>query len=228
MIIDTGIELIMALIDGIVEALPTLIEKAPEIIIKLVTALIRNFPKIIEAGIQILEKLIEGVISGIGKLGDMAWDLITAIVDGLIDGISSIADVGKELVEGLWQGIKDTWKWLQDKCKELGDNLVDGFKGIFGIHSPSKVFENEIGKFLALGLGKGFEENLAKVYKQMKTAVDFETQKLSTNISTNANVGRILNANISLDQGDIIMDSEKVGQVITPVVTRTLRGAGAY
>lgn len=73
---------------------------------------------------------------------------------------------------------------------------------------------------------KLFDSDL--LLKRLESAVTSETQRLSTSISTTANVGRVLSANIQLNQGNIIMDGEKVGQVITPVVTRTLRGAGAY
>lgn len=54
-----GIELIFALADGIIEALPILIEKAPEIIEKLFDAIVRNFPKIVDAGIRLIGKLAE-------------------------------------------------------------------------------------------------------------------------------------------------------------------------
>lgn len=35
---------------------------------------------------------------------------------------------------------------------------MKGIKSFFGIASPSKLFENEIGKILALGLGEGFTD----------------------------------------------------------------------
>ena len=62
----------------------------------------------------------------------------------------------------------------------------------------------------------------------MKSAVDFETQKLSANLSTTATTNKTLTANITVNSSDIYMDSTKVGRAVTPVVTKTLRGAGAY
>ena len=128
----------------------------------------------------------------------------------------------------MWNGISNAAQWVWDKISGFCSGIVDKIKGFFGIHSPSKVFADEVGKFLALGLGEGFDDNLGKVYKQMKTAVDFETQKLSANLSTTATNNKMLTANITLQQGDIYMDSTKVGRAVTPVVTKTLRGAGAY
>ena len=81
---------------------------------------------------------------------------------------------------------------------------------------------------MALGLGEGFDDNLGKVYKNMQSAVDFETQKLSANLSTTATNNKLFTANILMKPSDIYLDSTKVGRAVTPAVTKTLRGAGAY
>lgn len=137
-------------------------------------------------------------------------------------------NIGKNIVEGIWNGISGAGQWLWSKISGFCSNIVSSIKDFFGIHSPSKVFNQEIGKYLALGLGEGFDDNLGKVYKQMKAAVDFETQKLSANLSTTATVGKTLTANINLNPGDIYMDSAKVGRIITPHVTENLRMGGAH
>ena len=186
MLIDAAIQLILGLADGLINALPILIEKVPEIIRKLVTALIKNAPKILEAGKQLIVKLVEGVRSVLGKLGQMAGTIIQTIWDGLKSLPSKMLEVGKNLIQGIWNGISNAVGWLWDKISGFCSGIVDKIKGFFGIHSPSKVFADEVGKFLALGLGEGFNDNLGKVYKNMQSAVDFETQKLSANLSTTA------------------------------------------
>lgn len=157
-----------------------------------------------------------------------ALDLVNNIINTIIELPGKVLDIGKNIVQGLWNGITGAGKWLKDKISGFASGIIDGFKSAFGIHSPSKVFNREIGKYLALGLGEGFNDNIAKVYKQMKTAVDFETQKLATNLSTTANVNRSLNATITVEGSDIYMDSTKVGRAVTPTITKTLKGAGAY
>lgn len=228
MLVDAAIQLILGLADGLINALPILIEKAPEIIMKLVTALIKNAPKILEAGVQLIVKLVEGVGSVLGKLGQMAGTIIQTIWDGLKSLPSKMLEVGKNLIQGIWNGISNAVGWLWDKISGFCSGIVDKIKGFFGIHSPSKVFADEVGKFLALGLGEGFDDNLGKVYKNMQSAVDFETQKLSANLSTTATNNKLFTANILMKPSDIYLDSTKVGRALTPAVTKTLRGAGAY
>lgn len=179
-----------------------------------------------------LKNTINNVINFGRDLGSKAREAGQNMVNNVINTITElpgkVLDIGKNIVQGLWNGITGAGNWLKDKISGFASGIIDGFKSVFKIHSPSLVMNKEIGKYLALGLGEGFNDNLSKVYRQMKTAVDFETQKLSTNLSTTANVNRSLNATIKVEGGDIYMDSTKVGRVVTPVISKTLRGAGAY
>ena len=48
----------------------------------------------------------------------------------------------------------------------------------FGIHSPSKVFRDEIGRMLALGVGEGFADEMKAVRDDMQDEIptDFSTE----------------------------------------------------
>ena len=164
----------------------------------------------------------------VNKGKEAAQNLVNNIVDTIQNLPSKLAEIGKNLVQGLWNGITSAGNWLKDKISSFAGGIIDGFKSTFGIHSPSKVMNKEIGRYLALGLGEGFNNNIKSVYSKMKSAVDFETQKLSASLSTTATTNKTLTANITVNPSDIYMDSTKVGRAVTPAVTRRLRGAGAY
>ena len=209
LIIDAGIQLIIGLADGLIKALPDLIDKIPIIIDKLITAITDNLPKLVEMGITLIVKLAEGLIKAIpqlvskipqiiaslvkgitnyfGKMLDMGKQLLGKVKDGITNGISGMLDVGKNLVQGLWNGINNAKNWVLDKIKGFGKSILNGIKGIFGIHSPSTVFRDEIGKNLALGLGEGFEDEMQDVNKEMQKVLptDFD---LSSNINVSKNM----------------------------------------
>lgn len=227
LLVDAGIQLIIGLAEGLINALPTLIEKIPVIIEKLINAIVRNLPKIIQMGITLIVKLAEGLIKAIPQLVGKIPQIIGALVSGFGQFLSNMWDVGKNIVEGIWNGIKNAKDWLLGKVKEWCGNILNGIKAFFGIHSPSKVFRDEVGRYLALGVGEGFSDNISKVYKQMKAAVDFQTQKLSANLSTTASFNRVITANINVT-GDTYMDSTKVGRMAAPTVSKTLRIGGAF
>jgi phage-related protein len=133
---------------------------------------------------------IKNLPSNIGKIGSKIvhslWDAITGLSDWVVDkvkgfggkivsgvgkGIIGIASIGKNLVQGIWNGISDATSWIIDKIKGFGSAVLNGIKKIFGIHSPSTVFRDEIGKNLALGLGNGFTDTMKQVSSDMSGAI---------------------------------------------------------
>ena len=217
LIIDAGIELIIGLAEGLIEALPRLIEKIPVIIDKLVNAIVNNLPKILEMGITLTVELAKGLIKAIPQLLSKIPQIITSLVNGLKDGISKIKDVGKNLISGLWDGIKEKWEGLKNKVEDLGQGIVKKFKSVFGIHSPSKLFRDEIGKNLILGVGVAFEKDddlINKqisdfgddVYKKMQGAVNMETGKMTFS-STSGSISQILSSNATFD-GNFVVKAE--------------------
>lgn len=111
-----------------------------------------------------------------------AKDLVDAIVTGVMSLPEKLKDIGRQLVEGLWDGIKSAAGWLKDKVDDFAGGLVDDFKDVFGIHSPSRVMRDSVGKYLAQGVGEGFTEELPDIGKdavKMFTSINF-TPDIST------------------------------------------------
>lgn len=165
MIIDVALDLILALADGLIKALPKLIEKIPEIVIKLSDAIVRNAPKLTNAALQLIVTLGTGLIKAIPTLLQNIPKIITAVMKAFKTGSESMRAVGKNIVEGLWKGIINAKDWLLNKIKSFAHTITQGIKDFFGIHSPSKVMRDEVGKMIALGIAEGIEDNRTEVEK---------------------------------------------------------------
>ena len=136
--------------------------------------------------VQTIQKIGIWIVEMRNKANEGVSNIINSIINWFKELPGKIAEIGKNIIHGLWNGITGAGNWLKEKISNFASGIVDGFKSAFGIHSPSKVFNQEVGKFLALGLGEGFNDNINNVFKNMKSTVDFETQKLSANLSTQA------------------------------------------
>ena len=162
---ENGAEILGKITKGIEEKLPKMLEKAGDIITKLVKGLADNLPKIISAAGKIIGSLITGIVKALPSLIAKVPTIIAAIVKGLLSGLGSLVDVGLNLVKGLWNGIKGAKDWLLEKIKGFGQGILDGIKGFFGIHSPSKVMEEQVGMQLALGVAAGIDKGKGKAKK---------------------------------------------------------------
>ena len=136
--------------------------------------------------------------------------------------------IGTEILKGLWSGIQKQWGTLKRNIENLGDGIVKKFKSVFGIKSPSKVMKEQIGYNLATGIGAGFEDELDNVYRNMQNAINMEQEKLQANVETGKVFNSIQNSTpVSINViGDVEMDSQKVGRLVTPTVTRTIKNGG--
>lgn len=210
MLIDASIAIIMALAEGLITALPILIEKLPVIIDKLIVAITDNLPKLLEMGIILILKLAEGLLKAIpqliakiptiiaslisgfaslySKLTNVGIDLITKIRDGFVGKVTEFKDIGINMVKGLWEGIKNSTSWLLDKIKGFGADVMNGIKDFFGIHSPSTLMENQIGKNIGLGVASGITKSGSKIADALKEVVPTD---MDAALSYNANFSNL-------------------------------------
>ena len=216
-IIECGIQLLVALTEGIMNALPELISRLPEIIIKINSKLIELSPQLLSAALRIIMTIAQGLIKFIPEIISRIPKIIKSMVSAFKQGVSDFKNIGKNLLNGLWEGIKNTKDWLLNKIKGFAKTITNGIKSFFGIHSPSKLFRDEIGKNLILGVGVAFEKDddlIDKqisdfgddVYKKMQGAVNMETGKMAFS-GTTGSISQILSSNATFD-GNFVVKAE--------------------
>ena len=166
-ILNAGIDIIAALASGIGENLPALIPAAVDAIITVAEGLVDHVDEIIIAAGSLIAGLTQGLIEALPRLVVRLPEIIGAIVKGLLSGMASIGEVGSQLVHGLFDGISNAASWLYDKLRGWVSDVLGWVKGLFGIHSPSKVFANEIGKFIPPGIALGVEQAMPRAMRDM-------------------------------------------------------------
>lgn len=183
-IIEMGIQILLSLALGIAEALPDMIPTLVDTVIFIVETLLDNVDLLIDAALALILGLAKGLIKATPRLVAKIPQIIAAIVKALGNGIGSILNVGKNIVTGLWNGISNSLSWIKNKITGWVGNVMNFIKKLFGIHSPSTVMRDEVGKYLAQGLGVGFEDELSSVYSDMQHAIDLEQGKIQANLQT--------------------------------------------
>lgn len=122
-----------------------------------------------------LLKTIQNVISWgsdmVSRGRQAALDLFNAIVNKVKEIPGQMFSIGSNIVSGIWNGISNSIGWITNKVKEFAGSILNGIKSALGIHSPSKVFEEQVGKNMALGVGEGFKNAMNSVQRQMQNAI---------------------------------------------------------
>lgn len=116
-------------------------------------------------------KGISGLVSGIkslfGALGGAAKKIFEIIVKALASLPSKMLSIGKNIVEGIWKGIWNMGGWITKKIGDFAGGIVKSFKGFLGIHSPSRIMRDMVGRFIGEGIGVGILGSFDTVRKDI-------------------------------------------------------------
>lgn len=223
-IIECGIVLLVSLVEGIMNALPELVSRLPEIIIKIVNTLIQLTPQLMSASLRIIVALATGLIKYIPEMISRIPQIIKSMIEAFKQGVTDFINIGKNLIEGLWNGISDAGAWLRDKISGMFGGVVDSIRDFFGIHSPSTLFRDEIGKNLALGVGEGFGDTMADVSADMQEAIptEFDTSvNMNGSSSYGSNYDYLVTAfKEALKDVRVVMNNREMGAFIVSTVER--------
>lgn len=124
-----------------------------------------------------LGSAVSSAASFVSNFASKAVQAASQFVSNIVSGLSGLAgrvmSVGSDIVHGIWSGISGAAGWLMNQISGFADNVVSGIKGFFGIHSPSTVMRDQVGKYLAEGVAVGWEKNdpMASIERDLSVGV---------------------------------------------------------
>ena len=222
-----GVSILLEVINGIIKCLPQLVKMIPTIIQTIVSTLINLGSQLIDAGGKILSSLMSGISSKFGDLKQKAQDIAETIMTKVKEIPTKIVSIGTDIVKGIWNGISNGTQWIKDKIKEWVGNVTNFIKKVFKIGSPSKLMEDEVGQWLAKGIGVGFEDEMNDVASQMADAIptnfDIDANVVKGSAKKDSAYGNMVAAfKQALSEMKIELDSEVAGQFVDKTVSKLI------
>ena len=143
-IVNAGMQLILGLLRGIRSHIDEIVRVAGDIIVKFINGVAKQQGRIIDAGVRLIISFINGVSRAIsahsGELGAAGGRLGVAVVQGMAKGI--LGGLGA----------------IAGAALSVAKSALNAAKGFLGIHSPSRVFRDLVGKPIAWGWAQGINE----------------------------------------------------------------------
>ena len=162
---------------------------------------------------------IQGAIQSVANWGsgllqqgrNAASQLVSAVINGVASLPSQMANVGYNIVTGVWNGICNAAGWFRRQVQSFFSGIVDGVKNALGIHSPSRVFQDEVGKYMAQGAGVGFTNELGNVEEDIDKSLGTLTKKVAkiTPVTEVKQSAKVVALNNRVDTTEFTDDSEK-------------------
>lgn len=123
-LIDSAVQIITVLGNGIYQMLPTVAQSALQIILTMVSKLNENLPQMLDTAGRMLIAFVQGISNHLPDIvkaaGSIIGTLLTYFVNHLPEIVNGALKMGSAIVDGIMQGISTAW-----------DGLVSWFNGIF-------------------------------------------------------------------------------------------------
>ena len=208
---------------------------------------IKNLPTLLrDIGRTAMTGLSNVIKTAVVAVKNAATSVGTGILNALRQIPSRVISIGKNIVQGLWNGISGMVGWMTNKVKSFANSIIGGIKDALGINSPSTVMRDQVGKYLAQGVGVGFEQNipdeamntsmLKSINKmQRRTSAIMKRPAVTAEGIYMGGTGTIVqNTNIDynrlaqtmaqevarvLDGSSVDIDGQRAGELLTPYVS---------
>ena len=123
-LIDSAIQIITVLGNGIYQMLPTVAQSALQIVLTLVSKLNENLPQMLDTAGQMLIAFVEGVSEHLPDImlaaASIVETLLTYFIEHLPDIVEGAMQMGNAVIDGIIDGISAAW-----------DSLVSWFNGLW-------------------------------------------------------------------------------------------------
>lgn len=164
-ILDAGVQLLLNITQGILDNLPQITSAAAKVMMQMELTLIKHYPEILQKGVELLGKLAAGIIKAYPQVIRAIFELMKQLASEVkkVDWL----ELGGNIVKGIGKGIKNAGGEIWNALRSVVGDAWDRVKDYLQIGSPSKLFENSIGRMIPQGMAIGIEEDADYVTKAM-------------------------------------------------------------
>ena len=153
--IESALDLVLALVHGLMDAIPQLIAAVPQLVGAITATIITELPNIMAAAVEIMVALIHGLMEALPELMAYVPNLIIAITNGLLNNLGTLISGGVQLLLAIAQGMIQAIPDMVAMIPRIIASIVDTFRSYNW---------SSIGKNIVAGMKQG----VANAWKNFK------------------------------------------------------------
>lgn len=162
-IVEDAVKIVSSLVNGLMDAIPALLQAAPVIIGNLVAGLIVTLPQVIGAGIEILMSLVNGILDAIPSLVAAIPTITMAIVNGILTNLDEIILAAIQITLSIAMGMIEAIPNMITQLPRIFLAIVNAFK---------EFNWKDIGSNLLTGIWNGINDKVEWLKGKVQGVVD--------------------------------------------------------
>lgn len=100
-------------------------------------------------------RMVSGIIGAVSGVAGRIASHFSGVFGAISRAIGNVTDIGANIVNGIAQGIRGAWGSVTSAIGALTDMIPKKIRSLLGIHSPSRVMRDMVGKFIPQGIAVG-------------------------------------------------------------------------
>ena len=163
-LVETGIQLIMAILEGLTIALPQIVDAIVGMIPYLVGALVQGIPQLIDGAVQLLLAIVDAIPRILPLLIAAIPLIVISLIDGLLSALPELLEGAVQFLLAIVQAIPILIKELLPQIPKIVNTIIDGL-----LDSLPVLIDGAIE--LLFGILEAIPEIQAAIYEEMPSIV---------------------------------------------------------
>ncbi|MBK4202702.1 phage tail tape measure protein [Bacillus subtilis] len=171
------VQMVLGLIKGLFQIVWPIISG----IVQIAWATIKSY---ISVALNLILGLISAAMAALQGDWSGAWEAIKGIAQNIWNDITSyfesidLYEIGANIIQGLIDGIGSMASAVGEKISQIASSIPDGIKSFLGIHSPSRVMRDQVGRWIPAGLAEGIGAGAFVVKKSVASMAALVPQSI--------------------------------------------------
>lgn len=127
-------------------------------------------------------RMVSGIIGAVSGVAGRIASHFSGVSGAISSAIGNVTSIGTNIVNGIAQGIRGAWGAVKSAIGALTNMIPKKIRELLGIHSPSRVMRDMVGKFIPQGIAVGMTSQDGFISRHAQTLKDQLTSSMS-NIS---------------------------------------------
>ena len=126
--IESALDLVLALVHGLMDAIPQLIAAVPQLVGAITATIITELPNIMAAAVEIMVALIHGLMEALPELMAYVPNIIIAVTNGLLNNLGTLISGGVQLLLAIAKGMIQATPDMVAMIPRIIASIVDTFR----------------------------------------------------------------------------------------------------
>lgn len=201
------------LIDKVKEGFNAKKEEVKQAITNIITAVITFLQskagEFLNKGKELIDNVKKGFNEKKAEVVNKAKEIIEAAKTAILAFKEKFVTVGTNIIQGVAEGISKGIKAITTAAKDAANRALKAAKNVLGINSPSKVFANEVGKWIPEGMAEGISGNLKVVKNAMNDMTELGQSDLNNELDYKIKTDSFINSD-SLKANEEELNKDKL------------------